>query len=161
MEILNHRVYLELNRILNQSRKEIETEFCPYFYHYFKRFIFERPAVNGDKLTAYAEHCRSLFLLAQAKGKKVLDVGCGFGLIAIFFSLFGAKEVTGIDISDEKITNLVEENFDLRPAAIIRDLDLRRPIYKKTAAYGHFGRTDIDVPWERTDKAQILKAAIK
>ena len=48
--------------------------------------------------------------------------------------------------------------FDLRPAAIIKELDLRRPIYKQTAAYGHFGRTDVDLPWERTDKAAILKA---
>jgi len=52
---------------------------------------------------------------------------------------------------------LVEKNFDLRPAAIIRDLDLRRPIYKQTAAYGHFGRTDVDLPWEHTDKAETLR----
>ena len=52
---------------------------------------------------------------------------------------------------------LVEEHFDLRPAAIIRDLDLRRPIYRQLAAYGHFGRTDIDVPWEKTDKAQAAE----
>lgn len=51
----------------------------------------------------------------------------------------------------------MEEHFDLRPAAIIRDLDLRRPIYRQLAAYGHFGRTDIDVPWEKTDKAEALK----
>ena len=58
---------------------------------------------------------------------------------------------------DEKIAELVEKNFDLRPAAIIRDLDLRRPIYKQTAAYGHFGRTDVDLPWEHTDKAETLR----
>ncbi|MMZ71251.1 S-adenosylmethionine synthase [compost metagenome] len=52
---------------------------------------------------------------------------------------------------------LVRENFDLRPAGIIRMLDLRRPIYRQTAAYGHFGRTDIDLPWERMDKADALK----
>ena len=60
-------------------------------------------------------------------------------------------------ISDERIIELINENFDLRPAAIIRDLDLRRPIYKATAAYGHFGRDDIDAPWEYTDKAEILR----
>ena len=60
-------------------------------------------------------------------------------------------------IDDEKIAELVEKNFDLRPAAIIRDLDLRRPIYRQTAAYGHFGRTDIDLPWEHTDKAETLR----
>ena len=59
-------------------------------------------------------------------------------------------------ICDEKITKIVRENFDLRPAGIIKMLDLRRPIYKQTAAYGHFGRTDIDVPWEHTDMAEKL-----
>jgi S-adenosylmethionine synthetase len=58
-----------------------------------------------------------------------------------------------------EIESLVREHFDLRPAAILRDLDLRRPIYAKTAAYGHFGRTDVDFPWERTDKADALARA--
>ncbi len=62
-------------------------------------------------------------------------------------------------ISDEKIVELIDAHFDLRPAAIIRDLDLRRPIYRATAAYGHFGRNDIDAPWEKLDKAAALKAA--
>ncbi len=62
-------------------------------------------------------------------------------------------------LSDERIVELINEHFDLRPAAIIRDLDLRRPIYLKTAAYGHFGRDDIDAPWERTDKAETLRKA--
>ena len=60
-------------------------------------------------------------------------------------------------ISDEKITELVRKNFDLRPAGIIKMLDLRRPIYKQTAAYGHFGRTDVDLPWEKTDRVEELK----
>ncbi|MDU3214968.1 MAG: methionine adenosyltransferase [Negativicoccus succinicivorans] len=60
-------------------------------------------------------------------------------------------------IPNEKITDLVRTHFDLRPAAIIRDLDLQRPIYAQTASYGHFGRTDIDLPWERTDKADELR----
>jgi len=62
-------------------------------------------------------------------------------------------------ISDENIAALINEYFDLRPGAIIRDLGLRRPIYQKTAAYGHFGRDDIEFPWERTDKAEALKSA--
>ncbi|MEJ2512485.1 MAG: methionine adenosyltransferase [Anaerolineales bacterium] len=62
-------------------------------------------------------------------------------------------------VSDAKIVELVEEFFDLRPGAIIRDLDLRRPIYRQTAAYGHFGRDDIDLPWERVDRAEALKNA--
>ena len=60
-------------------------------------------------------------------------------------------------ISEEKMVEMIRENFDLRPAGIIKMLDLRRPIYKQTAAYGHFGRTDLDLPWEKTDKAEILK----
>ncbi|WP_349408235.1 methionine adenosyltransferase [Pseudalkalibacillus sp. SCS-8] len=60
-------------------------------------------------------------------------------------------------VAEARLVELVRENFDLRPAGIIKMLDLRRPIYKQTAAYGHFGRTDIDLPWERTDKAEILK----
>jgi S-adenosylmethionine synthetase len=63
------------------------------------------------------------------------------------------------NISDERIVELVKTHFDLRPAAIIRDLNLRRPIYRATAAYGHFGRTDIDAPWERLDKVALLKKA--
>ena len=60
-------------------------------------------------------------------------------------------------ISDEKLCEIVRENFDLRPAGIIKMLDLRRPIYKQTAAYGHFGRPDLDLPWEKTDRAEELK----
>ena len=59
-------------------------------------------------------------------------------------------------LSDEKITEIVRENFDLRPNGIIKMLDLRRPIYKQTAAYGHFGRTDLNLPWEKLDKADVL-----
>ena len=60
-------------------------------------------------------------------------------------------------LSDEKITEIIRKHFDLRPAGIIKMLDLRRPIYKQTAAYGHFGRDDLDLPWEKTDKAEELK----
>ena len=59
-------------------------------------------------------------------------------------------------IKDDKLVELVHRHFDLRPGAIIKVLDLRRPIYRRIAVYGHFGRTDIDLPWERTDKAEIL-----
>ena len=60
-------------------------------------------------------------------------------------------------VDEELITSLVKKHFDLRPAAIIQSLNLRRPIYKQTAAYGHFGRLDLDLPWERIDKADILR----
>jgi len=61
-------------------------------------------------------------------------------------------------VSDEKLVKIIRENFDLRPAGIIKMLDLRRPIYKQTAAYGHFGRTDVELPWEKLDKVEALKS---
>ena len=60
-------------------------------------------------------------------------------------------------LADEKLVEIVRENFDLRPAGIIKMLDLRRPIYRPTAAYGHFGRNDLDLPWEALDKVDALK----
>ena len=65
--------------------------------------------------------------------------------------------IEDLEIDEEKIADLINKNFDLRPAGIIKTLDLRRPIYAQTAAYGHFGRTDIDLPWEHTDKAETLR----
>ena len=64
--------------------------------------------------------------------------------------------ITG-KVSDEKLVEIIRENFDLRPAGIIKMLDLRRPIYKQTSAYGHFGRNDLDLPWEELDKVEDLK----
>lgn len=72
--------------------------------------------------------------------------------VSIFVETFGTGK-----IPSEKIVELVKNNFDLRPAGIIKMLDLRRPIYRQTAAYGHFGRTDVDLPWEHTDKAETLR----
>ena len=72
--------------------------------------------------------------------------------VSIMVDTFGTGK-----IGDDKIVDLINKNFDLRPAGIIRGLELRRPIYAQTAAYGHFGRTDIDLPWEHIDKADILK----
>jgi len=67
---------------------------------------------------------------------------------------------TGL-LPDEAISQLIEEHFDLRPGAIVHDLDLRRPIYRQTACYGHFGRDDLDLPWEKTDRASALRDAAK
>lgn len=72
--------------------------------------------------------------------------------VSVYVDTFG----TGV-ISDDAICQLVKENFDMKPAAIINSLDLRRPIYKQTAAYGHFGRLDLDLPWEKTDRASFLR----
>ena len=74
--------------------------------------------------------------------------------ISVFVDTFG----TGV-ISDEAICQLVNDHFDFKPAAIIKQLDLRRPIYRQVAAYGHFGRSDLDLPWERTDRAELLRRA--
>ena len=63
-------------------------------------------------------------------------------------------------ITDEKLVGIIRENFDLRPAGIIKMLDLRRPIYKQTSAYGHFGRNDLDLPWEKLDKVDALRKYI-
>ena len=63
-------------------------------------------------------------------------------------------------LSDEEITEIVKKNFDLRPAAIIKNFDLKRPIYKQVAAYGHFGRTDLDLPWEKLDMVDVFKERV-
>lgn len=76
--------------------------------------------------------------------------------VAISVETFGTGKV-----SDRVLIKLIEDNFDLRPKGIISSLDLRRPIYRQTAAYGHFGRTDIGLPWEKTDKAELLKAKLR
>ena len=71
---------------------------------------------------------------------------------SIYVDTFGTSKLT-----DNELVDIIRENFILTPKGIIETLDLRRPIYKNTACYGHFGRTDVDLPWERTDKAEILK----
>ncbi|MBA7695391.1 S-adenosylmethionine synthase [subsurface metagenome] len=72
--------------------------------------------------------------------------------LSVSIETFGTARV-----DQEVLLDLVNKHFDLRPGAIIRDLDLRRPIYRSTACYGHFGRDDLDFPWEKTDKAEILR----
>ena len=76
--------------------------------------------------------------------------------ISVFVDTYGTGK-----IADDKIVEIINEYFDLKPAAIIRNFDLRRPLYKNTAAYGHFGRTDLDLPWEKLDKVELLKAYLK
>ncbi|HZC79181.1 MAG TPA: methionine adenosyltransferase domain-containing protein, partial [Ktedonobacterales bacterium] len=74
---------------------------------------------------------------------------------SLFVETFGTGKV-----SDEQLIALIREHFDLRPAGIIQTLNLRRPIYQPTAAFGHFGRTDIEAPWERLDKVEALRRAV-
>ena len=109
-----------------------------------------------DRSAAYAARYVAKNLVAAGLSDRLeLQVSYAIGMaepISISVETFGTNKVP-----DETIVMLVNKHFDLRPGAIIRDLDLRRPIYKQTAAYGHFGRTDIDLPWEQTDKAADLR----
>jgi S-adenosylmethionine synthetase len=109
-----------------------------------------------DRSAAYMARYIAKNLVAAGIAERLeLQVSYAIGVarpLSLMVETFGTSR-----ISDEQIVQLIKEHFDLRPAAIIRDLDLRRPIYKATAAYGHFGRDDIDAPWERTDKSEILR----
>lgn len=111
-----------------------------------------------DRSGAYmARYAAKNIVAAGLADKCEIQVAYAIGVarpVAISVETFGTGK-----IADEKIEKLVKEFFDFRPAAIIRDLNLRRPIYKQVAAYGHFGREDLDVPWERTDKAEALRKA--
>ncbi len=109
-----------------------------------------------DRSAAYAVRYVAKNIVAAGLADRVeLQVSYAIGVakpISLMVETYGTGKV-----SDETILELVQKHFDLRPAGIIRMLDLRRPIYKQTAAFGHFGRTDIDLPWERTDKAELLR----
>ena len=111
-----------------------------------------------DRSAAYAARYVAKNIVAAGLADRVeVQVAYAIGVahpLSVNVETFGTAK-----IADDKIAALVNEYFDLRPGAIIRDLDLRRPIYRKTAAYGHFGRDDIEFPWERTDKAEALKKA--
>ena len=112
-----------------------------------------------DRSAAYAARYVAKNIVAAAKKNKCeIQLSYAIGVAnptSIMVDTFGTGKV-----SDEKLVEVIRENFDLRPAGIIKMLDLRRPIYKQTASYGHFGRTDIDLPWEKTDKAEALKAVL-
>ncbi|MCL0028856.1 methionine adenosyltransferase [Dehalococcoidia bacterium] len=109
-----------------------------------------------DRSGAYAARYVAKNLVAAGIADRVeLQLSYAIGVakpISVTAETFGTNKVP-----DSTINRLIDKHFDLRPGAIIRDLDLRRPIYKKTAAYGHFGRSDVDLPWERIDKAPALK----
>jgi S-adenosylmethionine synthetase len=111
-----------------------------------------------DRSAAYAARYVAKNIVAAGLADRVeVQVAYAIGVahpLSVNVETFGTAK-----IADEKIAALVSEYFDLRPGAIIRDLDLRRPIYRKTAAYGHFGRDDIEFPWEKIDKAEALKKA--
>ena len=110
-----------------------------------------------DRSAAYAARYVAKNIVAAGLAKKCeIQLSYAIGVAhptSIMVDTFGTGK-----LSDEKLVEIIRENFDLRPAGIIKMLDLRRPIYKQTAADGHFGRTDIDLSWEKTDKVDVLKA---
>jgi S-adenosylmethionine synthetase len=112
-----------------------------------------------DRSAAYAARWAAKNVVAAGLADRCeIQVAYAIGVahpLSVNIETFGTGK-----IADEKIARLVTENFDLRPGAIIRDLDLRRPIYRKTAAYGHFGRDDVQFPWEDTSKAAALRQAV-
>jgi len=109
-----------------------------------------------DRSAAYAARYVAKNIVAAGLADKCeIQLSYAIGVAqptSILVETFGTGKV-----SDEKLVDIVRENFDLRPAGIIKMLDLRRPIYKQTAAYGHFGRNDLDLPWEKLDKVDVLK----
>jgi S-adenosylmethionine synthetase len=115
-----------------------------------------KDATKVDRSGAYAARYVAKNIVAAGLADKCeVQLAYAIGVarpVSISIDTFGTGKV-----SEESLVTLVRDNFDLRPAGIIKMLDLRRPIYKQTAAYGHFGRTDIELPWEQTDKAATLK----
>ncbi|MBO1581346.1 MULTISPECIES: methionine adenosyltransferase [Bacillus] len=115
-----------------------------------------KDATKVDRSAAYAARYVAKNIVAAGLAEKAeVQLAYAIGVaqpVSISVDTFGTGKV-----SEEVLVELVRSNFDLRPAGIIKMLDLRRPIYKQTAAYGHFGRTDVDLSWERTDKAAALK----
>ena len=112
-----------------------------------------------DRSAAYAARYVAKNMVAAGLAKKCeIQLSYAIGVAhptSIMVDTFGTGK-----LSDKKLVEIIRENFDLRPAGIIKMLDLRRPIYKQTAAYGHFGRTDVDLPWEKLDKVEVLKKYI-
>ena len=139
------------------GRKIIVDTYGGYAHHGGGAFSGKDPS-KVDRSAAYAMRYVAKNLVAAGLVDKC-EVGVAYAIgvakpVSVFVDSYGTGK-----FSDEQLANIVNEVFDLRPAAIIRDLGLKRPIYAQTAAYGHFGRTDVDLPWEHTDRVDALKAA--
>lgn len=137
------------------GRKIIVDTYGGYGRHGGGAFSGKDPT-KVDRSAAYAARWVAKNLVAAGVADK-LEVQLAYAIgvaqpVSITVETFGTGKIT-----EEKIVDIVKKVFDLRPGAIIRDLDLRRPIYKQVAAYGHFGRTDIDIPWEKLNKAEEIK----
>ena len=140
------------------GRKIIVDTYGGYARHGGGAFSGKDPT-KVDRSAAYASRWVAKNLVAAGVASK-LEIGVAYAIgvarpVSIEVDTYG----TGM-ISDDKIVNIINMVFDLRPAAIIRDLDLRRPIYKQTAAYGHLGRVDIDLPWEKLNRLDEIKKAM-
>ena len=137
------------------GRKIIVDTYGGYACHGGGAFSGKDPT-KVDRSACYAARYVAKNIVASGIAKKCqVQLAYAIGVakpVSILINTFGTGKV-----SDEEITKLVQDNFDLRPAAIIKNFDLRRPIYKQTAAYGHFGRKDLDLPWEKTDKVDVFK----
>ena len=137
------------------GRKIIVDSYGGYARHGGGAFSGKDPTKVDRSASYAARYVAKNIVAAGIADKCEIQLAYAIGVakpVSIMIDTFGTGK-----LADDKIAELVEKNFDLRPAAIIRDLDLRRPIYRQVAAYGHFGRTDIDLPWEHTDKAETLK----
>ena len=141
------------------GRKIIVDTYGGYASHGGGAFSGKDPT-KVDRSACYAARYVAKNIVASGIAKKCeIQLSYAIGVakpVSILVNTFGTGK-----ISDSEITEIVKENFDLRPAGIIKAFDLRRPIYKQTAAYGHFGRNDLDLPWEKTDKTDVFKSAIK
>ncbi|RKN78867.1 methionine adenosyltransferase [Paenibacillus ginsengarvi] len=137
------------------GRKIIVDTYGGYARHGGGAFSGKDPT-KVDRSAAYAARYVAKNIVAAGLAEKVeIQLAYAIGVarpVSVNVDTFGTGKV-----SEEKLEELIRNNFDLRPAGIIKELDLRKPIYRQTAAYGHFGRTDIDLPWERTDKVEVLK----
>lgn len=137
------------------GRKIIVDTYGGYARHGGGAFSGKDPT-KVDRSAAYAARYVAKNVVAAGLAERCeIQIAYAIGVakpVSVRVDTFGTAT-----IPEAEIVERINKNFDLRPAAIIKDLDLRRPIYKQVAAYGHFGRTDIDVPWEKTDKADVLK----
>ncbi len=140
------------------GRKIIVDTYGGYASHGGGAFSGKDPT-KVDRSAAYAARYVAKNIVASGIASKCeIELAYAIGVakpLSILVNTYGTGKV-----ADDKIVDIINKHFDLRPAAIIKDLDLRRPIYKQLAAYGHFGRTDLNVPWEKTDKADAIRKEI-
>ena len=138
------------------GRKIIVDSYGGYARHGGGAFSGKDPTKVDRSASYAARYAAKNVVAAGLAGKCEIQLAYAIGVakpVSIMVDTFGTGK-----LADEEIADIVSRHFDLRPAAIIRDLDLRRPIYRQTAAYGHFGRKDVDLPWEKLDKVEELKA---